>query len=217
MRCLRCPDATPHHGRGPQTSDAEKLIQSAAEQWSSGGDIVWPAVALGVGWGVTKKCRYISLQLICGASNSPTVFFSMRWWDQNAENPWWSIGCPWFPLGWNSQKVRERAGGEFRACDPCLGRAGANMEAGSDLGTMGYPKALWCHQTWLAGQSLIKFDDFSIPMIQMLILFSSRVFHLSDSVRISNNDLTATTLDMIGLWGQLCSNGLVSGLWIRAF
>jgi len=102
-------------------------------------------------------------------------------------------------LGWNSQKVRERAGGEFRACDPCLGRAGANMEAGSDLGTMGYPKALWCHQTWLAGQSLIKFDDFSIPMIQMLILFSSRVFHLSDSVRISNNDLTATTLDMIGL------------------
>jgi hypothetical protein len=102
-------------------------------------------------------------------------------------------------LGWNSQKVRERAGGEFRACDACLGRAGTNMEAGSDLGTMGYPKALWCHQTWLAGQSLIKFDDFSIPMIQMLILFSSRVFHLSDSVWISNNDLTATTLEMIGL------------------
>ena len=102
-------------------------------------------------------------------------------------------------MGWNSQKVLERAGGEFRACDACLGRAGANMEAGSDLGTMGYPKALWCHQTWLAGQSLIKFDDFSIPMIQMLILFSSRVFHLSDSVRRSNNDLTATTLDMIGL------------------
>lgn len=29
------------HRNGPQTSDAEKLIQSAAEQWSSGGDIVY--------------------------------------------------------------------------------------------------------------------------------------------------------------------------------
>lgn len=29
------------HRNGPLTSDAEKLIQSAAEQWSSGGDIVY--------------------------------------------------------------------------------------------------------------------------------------------------------------------------------
>lgn len=48
------PDGIPssfHRNRqnwAPLTSDAEELIQRAAEQWSSGGDIVWPTEGRGV-------------------------------------------------------------------------------------------------------------------------------------------------------------------------
>ena len=46
----------------------------------------------------------IALQLMCGASNSPTVFFPNAVvvrpkGGKSMENPWWSIGCPWWSIG----------------------------------------------------------------------------------------------------------------------